>query len=105
MQQMTENMHNSISMEELKEIVVPIAERYGVSKVKLFGSRARGDFRADSDYDFLIDVGPNFGLIDLGCFTEDLEEALGVPVSIVDETAASSIFLKSINDDLKEIYG
>ncbi|MBE6523120.1 MAG: nucleotidyltransferase [Thermoplasmata archaeon] len=95
----------NISVEELIDIVRPIAEQNGVSRVRLFGSRARGDFNADSDFDFLIDVKPGFGLIDLGCFTEDLEEALGRPVSIVDEVSASPTFLKSINKDLREIYG
>ncbi|MBQ3627041.1 MAG: nucleotidyltransferase domain-containing protein, partial [Synergistaceae bacterium] len=44
-------------LEELKKIVAPIAEKRGVDKVYLFGSRARGDNRPDSDYDFIISRG------------------------------------------------
>ena len=40
------------SVSEISDIVAPIAEKYGVKKVFLFGSRARGDYREDSDYDF-----------------------------------------------------
>lgn len=45
------------SVSEIRDIVAPIAEKYGVKKVFLFGSRARGDYREDSDYDFSIDPG------------------------------------------------
>ena len=38
----------------LKELVKPIAEKYNVDRVALFGSRARGDNRPDSDWDLLI---------------------------------------------------
>ena len=41
----------------IRETVTPIAQRHGVKRVYLFGSRARGDNRPDSDYDFLITEG------------------------------------------------
>lgn len=44
-------------LQQLKEIVRPIAEEYGLARVSLFGSRARGEERPDSDYDFLISKG------------------------------------------------
>ncbi|MBQ7569540.1 MAG: nucleotidyltransferase domain-containing protein, partial [Synergistaceae bacterium] len=53
-------------LEELKKIVAPIAEKRGVDKVYLFGSRARGDNRPDSDYDFIISRGKLRGLAFLG---------------------------------------
>ncbi|MBQ7193399.1 MAG: nucleotidyltransferase domain-containing protein [Synergistaceae bacterium] len=37
-----------------ERIVAPIAIKHGVKKIKLFGSRARGEEHAQSDYDFLI---------------------------------------------------
>lgn len=40
----------------LKDIVTLIVARYKPSRVFLFGSRARGDFKSDSDYDFPIEV-------------------------------------------------
>jgi predicted nucleotidyltransferase len=32
------------SIDELKSLVAPVAEKYGAGKVYLFGSVARGDF-------------------------------------------------------------
>jgi predicted nucleotidyltransferase len=45
------------SIAEIRKIVPPIAERHGVEHVYLFGSRARGDHRPDSDYDFMVSFG------------------------------------------------
>jgi len=42
------------SVEELSAIVALIAEKYGVNKVYIFGSVARGGYNENSDYDFCI---------------------------------------------------
>lgn len=42
------------SFEELKELIGPLAGKYGICRIYLFGSRARGDNRDDSDYDMLV---------------------------------------------------
>jgi predicted nucleotidyltransferase len=39
---------------ELKSLVDYIATKYSPEKIILFGSRARGDHKEDSDYDILI---------------------------------------------------
>jgi predicted nucleotidyltransferase len=43
-------------LNEVKSVIESIARKYGIDieKIVLFGSRARGDFREDSDWDFLI---------------------------------------------------
>ncbi len=40
----------------IKEIILNVAKKYNieVDKIILFGSRARGDYREDSDWDLLI---------------------------------------------------
>lgn len=41
-------------MEHLIEEMKAVAERHHAQRLCLFGSRVRGDFRPDSDYDFAI---------------------------------------------------
>lgn len=60
-----------------------IARRYGVSNVRVFGSVARGEARASSDVDLLVDVAPDKGLFALSAFAAEAEDLLGVPVQVV----------------------
>ena len=60
----------------------PLFEREGVAHMVLFGSRARGDHRPDSDVDLMIDVVPGrrlsmLSLIGLGHVVEDHIGLLG----------------------------
>jgi len=77
------------SFEELCEIVTPIAEKHGILRVYLFGSRARGDHKEGSDYDFCILAPKGYGLFKIGSFLSDLEDALGAEVNIISEEGIS----------------
>ena len=44
--------------EDKRAAILAIAARHGVQRVRVFGSFARGDARADSDIDLLIETGP-----------------------------------------------
>ena len=43
-------------LERIKSVIYSVAERFGVSVARIisFGSRARGDYREDSDWDILV---------------------------------------------------
>ena len=69
----------------LKEMIRPIAKKYGVESVYLFGSRARGDYRADSDFDFYIKKGRIRGYFALGGFFEELKEAVQAEIDLVSQ--------------------
>lgn len=43
------------TIDEIKAIAVPIAKRYGISALYLFGSYARGEATSSSDLDFRIE--------------------------------------------------
>lgn len=44
------------TLNEIRRIIVPIAQKYDLSAVYLFGSYARGTAREDSDLDLLVDT-------------------------------------------------
>ena len=67
----------------IAEKIAPIALKHGVERVSLFGSRARGEERKDSDYDLLIQKGRVTTLWKLAALWDDLEDALQAPVDIV----------------------
>ena len=64
------------TVEQIADIVAPIAAKYDVSKLYLFGSYARGDADEKSDIDLRVDGGQLGNLFALGGFYADLEEAL-----------------------------
>ncbi len=92
------------TFEELCQIVGAIAAEYGILKVYLFGSRARGDNRPDSDYDFCIVAPKGMGLFKMGGFYGKLEEALGTEIDIVCEGSLRDDFSRSISKDMRLLY-
>ena len=53
----SDKYNKTFDLEELKQIVAPIADKYGLEAVYLFGSQARGDAKPNSDYDFFVKRG------------------------------------------------
>ena len=84
------------SIEELKAIVSPVAEKYGVDKVYLFGSRARGDHGEDSDYDFCIERGKIQTLFTLAGFFRELHDAVGCEIDLVTTKSLEPEFLNTV---------
>ena len=64
----------------------PEFERRGVTGMSLFGSRARGDNRPDSDVDLIVEVrnGGKFSMFDMVGVGHIVEEAIELPTSLVD---------------------
>lgn len=92
------------TFEELCQIVGAIAAEYGILRVYLFGSRASGDNRPDSDYDFCVKTPKGMGLFKMGGFYGKLEEALGTRIDIVCEGSILDDFSRSISKDMRLLY-
>ena len=99
------SMHRDM-IANLKEMIRPIAKKYGVESVYLFGSRARGDYRADSDFDFYIKKGKIRGYFALGGFFEELKEAVQAEIDLVsqDEEELDAYLREAIRKDGMLLY-
>ncbi len=84
------------TIEQIKNIVSDIAKQYGVEKVSLFGSYARGEARSDSDIDLRIDKGHIRGCFQLSGFYLDLEEKLNTSVDVLTTESINKKFLNRI---------
>ena len=69
---------------EKRNDILNIARKHGVTSLRVFGSAARGDAGADSDVDFLVEVGPVHSPWFPGGLLADLEELLGRSVDVVE---------------------
>jgi len=67
-----------------RDEILSLAERRGASNVRVFGSVARDEARAESDVDFLVDLDPDRSLLDVGGLAMDLS-LLDRPVDVVAE--------------------
>lgn len=89
-------MDRICSIEEIKEVVKEVAHTYGVERVTLFGSYARGEASKDSDIDLRIDKGRLKGLFQLSGFHLDLEEKLAARVDVLTTESLNQRFLDKI---------
>jgi predicted nucleotidyltransferase len=105
-------MHPAIA--EKREALAALCRRYGVTRLEVFGSAARGhDFDpAKSDADFLVAFEKEAGLSALDQFfgfAEALEEILGRPVDLVErgalEASRNYIRRRNILADAEVVYG
>lgn len=78
----------------LKSLIFPVAVKYGIERIFLFGSMARGDADENSDYDFLISKGDLKSLIQYVSFVSELEALLKRHVDVVTDSSSDKNFIQ-----------
>jgi len=84
-----------------------VAPSIGVEFIVLFGSRARGDYREDSDYDFAVYAGRKLSLKELDVIARALSEKIGVSldkIDVVDLYGAPNELVYKVIRDGKPVY-
>ena len=92
------------TIDKIKDIVKPIADKYNVESIYLFGSHARGEANENSDLDFLVFGGDSFKVTDIFALGEDLRMAFQRQVDVfeiseinIDSTFYSTIMRERLN--------
>jgi uncharacterized protein len=85
---------------------VPALKAEGVTGLAIFGSRARGDERTNSDLDVLIDVDPDakFSLLNLSGVALIVEDVTGLKTQVSMRRSLEPRFEKRIADDVIEVF-
>ena len=97
-------MSKTYTIEELKRVISPIAEKYRISRVYLFGSFARGDYDGQSDIDIRIEKGNLKGMFALCGFYTEVSEVLERKVDIHTTGSLTQEFLERIKKDEILLY-
>lgn len=86
------------TMEHIVAKVKPLADKYRVKEIYLFGSYARGEADENSDLDFLVYGGEKFKRTRIFALAEDLRETLEKKVDVfeISEVNPDSNFYKKI---------
>lgn len=93
------DMHKDIfTIPDIAKLVKPVVKKYGVEKLYLFGSYARGEAHAGSDLDFLVFGGEGFKLTTIFAFSEELREVLEKDVDVfeINEINRDSDFYRAL---------
>jgi len=87
-----------LTIDEIKEKIVPIAQKHGVKAIHIFGSYARMEATINSDLDLLIEPGKIETFTQMASFLEDLEESIPKKIDI--------LTIEQLKDShiLKEVY-
>ncbi|MGI8420630.1 MAG: nucleotidyltransferase family protein [Candidatus Levyibacteriota bacterium] len=72
-----------LTIDQIKQKVVPILKEAGIKHSSLFGSYVRGEQRDDSDIDLLVEYPEHTTLFDVVALKNDLEDTLGRSVDLV----------------------
>ncbi len=72
-----------MSNEDIKKALVSFVDKYSITSMILFGSRANGTNTPDSDVDLILEFSVPVSLIILSQIQIEMEEKLGIDVDIV----------------------
>lgn len=102
------------TLDEIARRIRPVAEKYRLKAVYVFGSYARGEAREDSDIDLLVDLtGAELsGFFAIGGLYNDLETALNKEIDLVTTASleqpcsrmSDKLFRDLVNKERREIY-
>ena len=82
-----------------------ICDRYGIAELKVFGSRARGTARPDSDIDILYALRPRRRLgWEIEQLADELAELLGRPVDLVSLRGLHPLLRPSALAETQPVY-
>lgn len=94
------------TIDELKRLLPAVCRKHGIVGVQLYGSVARGDAKAGSDVDLIIEFDrnrPSLGFFEYFDLQEDLAKATGTPVDVMTtedyQRIGNPYLLISISDD------
>ncbi|HUW20574.1 MAG TPA: nucleotidyltransferase family protein [Sedimentisphaerales bacterium] len=91
------------NIERIRQSILPILRRYGVSKAALFGSVVTGQLRADSDIDILVRIDSDISLLDFVGLKLELEQALKRNVDVLEYDSIKPLLRQAILEEQQVI--
>jgi|SRR3989338_6307228 len=87
------------------QLIESILRKHDVQYAGVFGSRARGDSKPDSDLDLLVRFVSPKSLFDLIGLEQSLSDKLAIKVDVVTEAALHPYLKPYVFKDLRVFYG
>lgn len=92
--------------QQTKKAIDDLCRKNKVRELSLFGSRARGDANADSDFDLLVEFLPNSGmsLFEFSRMQIDLQSVIGSKVDLVPKSGLKPLIRDAVLAEAELIY-
>lgn len=68
-----------------KSEILTLADKYGATNIRVFGSVARGEDTESSDIDLLVDLEENRRISDIFALKQDLQSLLNKNIDLLEE--------------------
>ena len=93
-------------IEKSKQRIVEICRKHQISELSLFGSQARGDFSATSDFDFLVEFAPDADIDYIKFFQiqEELETIVHKKVDLVSKKGLKKFIRQQVLSEAEIVY-
>lgn len=93
-----------LTVDEIREAVTKIGEKYGIKSAYLFGSYAKNTATENSDVDLLVDKGDIHTFKEYFHFCDDLENELGKKIDVSSERGMYPQIFDFVKKDRILIY-
>lgn len=90
---------------DIYQIIISTLKKYGVKKISVFGSYARGENNPNSDLDILVEFSERKSLLELVRIERILSEKLGIKVDLLTEKSISPYLIDNIKNGMEHLYG
>ena len=87
-----------------REVLTELCRKHGITRLRLFGSYARGDQTSESDVDLLVDFDRSIGLIEFVGIEQEFADRLGTRVDLVMERGLKPEMRSNVLADAEVIY-
>ena len=94
-----------MTIETLKQLIIPILQNHNVSRAGLFGSYVKNTQMDESDIDILIQLSENISLLEFVRIKLDLEDKLNKKVDLVEYQAIKPRLKDRILAEEVRLYG
>lgn len=93
-------------LQKSKQKIAEICRKYEIRELSLFGSQVRGDFSAQSDFDFLVEFKPEakISFFELGRIQNELEEIVKTEVDLVPKDGLKPAIRQQVLGEAETIY-
>jgi predicted nucleotidyltransferase len=97
------NAYSQSIIDKLKELEPVLREQYGITRLRVFGSVARGEAEPGSDVDLIADFEPVPSLFQWMDYRQAMKDEIGAPVDLLTERSIDHYLKKQILSEARDV--